>query len=468
MTAHRAQAQHVVRSVTSTAVRTAVAVTPANFDTTVSPCRDFFTYVNGGWIAHAHVPTDSMRFGVIEELNALRDSIEQHILEQARALAVSTAHPKVLDHPTLLLGQFYNSCLETAETDSVATLGRPWVPTTAARGSPARAARCVRATRRLLGDALAHAYVAVVFPTTAQIQARMLCEQLRAAMRERIRTVTWMSDSTKQRALAKLAAMTFLIGGPDHWKDYTKLALNPADYAKNVRTIAAFTRDQELDAIGTVPEAAAWDVSPDSVNAFFTQTENTVTIPAAVMQPPWFDPSADLASNYGSLGFVIGHEITHAFDNTGRLLDVTGHASDWWTAADASAFTQLAVQLAGEYNAFPFNSGHVNGELTLGEDIADLGGTAVAYDALEHALEGVRPRLDAGFTPEQRFFIAQANAFRETYSSVGANQASGDVHAPVQWRVNGTLMNLPAFTQSFGCRASDAMVQPPNQRVRIW
>jgi putative endopeptidase len=290
-------------------------------------------------------------------------------------------------------------------------------------------------------------------------------------MGQRIRTNLWMSDSTKQQALAKLTAMTFQIGAPDTWDAYTDLTLSPTDSALNRRRIAEYEYHQHIQQMSRPADPQGWRFPPYLVSGEYDYGTNTITVPVVLFQPPLFDVTADAASNYGALGAIIGHEITHAFDSKGHAIGAFGNSADWWTAADAAAFQQRENMLVDEYNRFlAIDSVHVDGTQTLSENIADLGGLLVAYDAFEHAMQGqARPLID-GFTPEQRFFLAFANDFRTQYKAhVQVLVRLGiDPHAPSRWRVNGTLANDPQFAQAFGCHAGDPMVRAAAERVVIW
>jgi putative endopeptidase len=449
------------------------AISRANFDTTVSPCQDFWQYVNGGWaqrIAATPPPPnfydrDSATHGVLDEIQNQAAIVLWHLLEQARREAPTTTDPV-----TRVLGTYYASCMiDTPAAVDLAARGGAGQTTPR---QATRALQCIIQVHQQLGNALSHAYVSWRgFSATHQAQAVALAEHLRVAMEHRIRANRWMSDSTKQQALAKLTAMTFQIGSPNAWEEYTDLTLSPTDSAINRRRIAEYEYQQQIQRIGRLADHRGWRFPPYIVNGEYDYGANTIEVPLVLFQPPLLDVTADVASNYGAIGAIIGHEITHAFDSKGHLIDAFGNQFDWWTAVDAAAFQQRANLLVNEYNGFlAIDSVHVDGKQTLAENIADLGGLLIAYDAFEQAMQG-QPRLPiAGFTPEQRFFLAFANDFRTQYkANVQVIVRLGvDSHAPSRWRVNGTLANDPHFAQAFGCHVGDPMVRASTERVVIW
>jgi putative endopeptidase len=331
--------------------------------------------------------------------------------------------------------------------------------------------RCINSTDGRLGELLGQEYVKQAFPPEAKTRAVKIVNTLVSALRDRIEQLGWMSDSTKVQAVAKLDAYTKKIGYPDKWRDYTRLTVHPGEYLANVRAAHEFNAAYDWAKIGKPVDRTEWGMTPPTVNAYYNPLMNEIVFPAGILQPPFFNPDADDAVNYGAMGAVIGHEMTHGFDDEGRQYDKDGNLHDWWTAGDAKRFTAEAAKIVNQFNAYTVidSTTHVNGQLTLGENIADFGGLTVAYAAMEKALgNGPRRKID-GFTPEQRFFLAWAQVWRELDRPAYARMlASVDPHAPAKWRVNGPLSNMPEFRAAWGCKDTDAMVRPDSLRPKIW
>ena len=295
---------------------------------------------------------------------------------------------------------------------------------------------------------------------------------IEAAMKAHLEKVDWMSEPTRAKALEKFARFRALIGYPLKWRDYTGLAIRRDSLFENIRRAGAFESQRLLGRIGQKVDRDEFTfLPPQAVNAYFQSSANQIVFLAGILQPPFFDPAADDAVNYGGIGVVIGHEITHGFDDRGRLYDADGNLADWWTEADAKQFRARAQKLVDEFSHFEALPGlPVNGELTLSENIADLGGLAVAYDALERSLAGQPPppKID-GFTPEQRFFLAYGQLWRTKFRD-GAlrRQVMSNEHSPGQFRAFGPLVNLPEFYAAFGIKESDPMWRAPELRAKIW
>jgi putative endopeptidase len=320
-----------------------------------------------------------------------------------------------------------------------------------------------------LGQAVGELYVAKAFSPRAQQRATAMVEDIRSAMRERIRALGWMGEAGKQRALAKLDAMAVQVGGPPKPRDYGALALKDDDYAGNMLRVAAWEAAERGAELDTPVDRQRWNTSPHVVNAF-AGALNRIVFPAGILQPPFFDENADDAVNFGGIGAVIGHEITHHFDDRGRQFDEVGNLADWWTAEDAAAYKARADRVAalyGRYEALP--GVFVNGRQTLGENISDLGGLQIAYDALQIALarpDAKRERIDR-LTPEQRFFTANAVVWRiKQRDEALQNQVRTGAHSPGAFRVRGPMANMPAFAQAFGCKTGDAMSAA--EPVAVW
>ena len=332
--------------------------------------------------------------------------------------------------------------------------------------------RCSAASDDALGEALGKAYVDRAFPPAAKARVLGIVDNLQAAFAERLRRLAWMSDSTKAQAQDKLSKVLRKIGYPDKWRDYSTLQVNDtAAFASNLLNANAFEVRRQIAKIGTAVSRAEWGMTPPTVNAYYNPTTNEITFPAGILQPPFFDAAADDAVNYGGIGSVIGHELTHGFDDQGRQFDAAGNLRDWWTAEDAMRFADRARRVVAQFNGYiAVDTLHVNGELTLGENIADLGGLAIAFDAFQRSLAGKpRPPAIDGFTPEQRFFIAAGQTWRNlTRPETARLRALTDPHSPPRWRVNGPMSNVPAFAKAFGCMQGDPMVRPDSVRAEIW
>ena len=328
--------------------------------------------------------------------------------------------------------------------------------------------RVLGTTNGALGEGLGQLYVAQAFTPAAKARALTLVLNVKAALHDRLLTLTWIGDDTRKRALYKLAKMQVKIGYPDHWRDYTKLAVDSPIYVVNVEEANTFEFHRDLAKLGHAVDRSEWGMTPPTVNAYYSPSSNSINFPAGILQPPFFDPKADDASNYGGIGAVIGHEMTHGFDDQGRQYDADGNLKDWWTDADKKNFQTRADQVADQFDGFvAVDNLHVNGHLTLGEDIADLGGLKIAYLAFEKSQAG-KPKAKriGGYTPEQRFFLAFAQIWRENVRPEALRLSlATDPHAPNKFRVLGPIANLPEFSQAFPCPAGDA---PKVAGVTIW
>jgi len=327
--------------------------------------------------------------------------------------------------------------------------------------------RTVGAVSGDLDEAVGQLYVKEYFSAQAKHRAVQMVENIRTIFRARIKQLDWMSEPTKKQALKKLAAMTLKIGYPDKWKDYSKLTLKRDSFILNALRISEFEFQRDLSKVGKRVDRTEWWMSPQTVNASYDPTKNDITFPAGILQPPFFNEKADDAVNYGGIGTVIAHEMTHGFDDEGGKYDAHGNLKDWWTKADAAKFKQKAKGLAEQFDHYvPFPGLPVNGELTLGENIADLGGITLSFNALERTNGLVR--ID-GLTAEQRFFLAYAQVWRNNVRDERAKLLlKVDPHSPPMYRVNGPLSNLPGFYAAFGISSGEAMYKAANKRVVIW
>ncbi len=320
--------------------------------------------------------------------------------------------------------------------------------------------RCLRAADMGLGDLLGAEYVRLHFSPAAKERALQLVHNLEAALDDKLTTLEWMSPETRQAAKVKLQAFSNKIGYPDKWRDYTALQVQRQPFFANRAAVRQFEVARQFNKIGKPTERGEWMMTPPTVNAFYSPNLNSINFPAGILQPPFFDPSWDDAANYGGIGAVIGHEMTHGFDDQGRQFDPRGNLRDWWAADDATRYKERASKVAEQFSGYTvLDSLHLNGRLTLGENIADLGGLAVAYAAMQKALDGKpRPKID-GFTPEQRFFLSYAQIWRRLQRPEALRtQVNTDPHSPAHWRVNGPLSNLDEFAKAFGCKDGDPMV----------
>jgi putative endopeptidase len=332
--------------------------------------------------------------------------------------------------------------------------------------------RCSGATNAMLGEAVGEEYVRRTFTPEAKARALTMVNNLRDALRERIGKLSWMSDTTKRMALVKLDAFTRKIGYPDQWRDYSALEIRDGEYLGNMRRATQFEDARDWAKIGRPIDKTEWSMTPPTVNAYYNPIQNEIVFPAGILQPPVFDPNADDAVNYGGMGAVIGHEMTHGFDDSGRQFDAQGNLRDWWTASDAAAYKTRAQLVSDQFDSYTVldSATHVNGKLTLGENIADLGGLTIAYAAFQKALAGKpRPANIDGFTPEQRFFLSYAQTWRQQMRPEQARVLINvDPHAPHYWRVNGPLSNMPEFARAFGCKSGDTMARGDAVRAQIW
>ncbi|HZE72296.1 MAG TPA: M13 family metallopeptidase [Pyrinomonadaceae bacterium] len=331
--------------------------------------------------------------------------------------------------------------------------------------------RCVTATDRALGEALGQVYVEKHFPPQAKARALAMVQNLIAALRDDLSDLSWMSDATRKRATAKLEAFARKIGYPDKWRDYSGLKVDRSSYLDNLARAQLFDFNRQLGKIAKPVDRTEWGMTPPTVNAYYNPSMNEIVFPAGILQPPFYDPEADDAVNYGGMGAVIGHEMTHGFDDSGAKFDADGNLANWWTDEDLKNFKARAQCVVDEFSAFEVQPGlNQNGNLVVGESIADLGGLTIAYAALKKSMEGKpRPPAIDGFSPEQRFFLGWAQVWaqklRPEYERLLVNV---DPHPVGRFRVIGPLSNMPAFAEAYKCRAGDAMVRPPEKRCQIW
>ena len=321
-----------------------------------------------------------------------------------------------------------------------------------------------------LGELLGQLYVAKYFTPAAKQYMVNLVNNLKATLGERIQNLEWMSPETKAKALKKLAAFTVKIGYPDQWQKYTGLTIKRDDYFANLKQISEWRYNFNVEQINKPVDKKRWGMSPPTVNAYYNPTNNEIVFPAGILQFPFFDFGADDAVNYGGIGAVIGHEMTHGFDDEGRQFDADGTLRDWWTKDDADKFKTRADMVVNQYNAFTvLDTVHVNGRLTLGENLADLGGINIAYAAFKKTKEGQSAKKIDGFTPDQRFFLSWAQVWRGSQRpEAAAQRIRTDPHSPEQYRTDAPLQNIDAWYTAFDVQPGDKMYKKPEDRIRVW
>lgn len=401
------------------------------------------------------------------------DNIETLIVGQPKSLAavdviMKTAPEQVLrdylaagylkSASPYLSDDFVNASFELTKTISGVQQMQP------------RWKRALSVPNNMLGEALGQLYVEKYFPASSKEKMLTLVGNLQTALGQHIDNLTWMSDATKAKAREKLAAFTVKIGYPDKWRDYSALNVDPSkSYWQNVQDAIIFNNEFNLADFGKPVDRSRWYMTPQTVNAYYNPTTNEICFPAGILQAPYFNPEADDAENYGAIGVVIGHEMTHGFDDQGRQFDKDGNLKDWWTEEDAAAFTKLADGLVAQFDAIKvLGDTHANGRFTLGENIADQGGLRVAYTAYHNALNGEGETI-GGFTPDQRFYLSYANVWAGNIRDAEIlRRTQIDPHSLGKWRVNASLRNIAPFFKAFSIKEGDPMFRPAEERVIIW
>ncbi|TAN15880.1 MAG: M13 family peptidase [Chitinophagaceae bacterium] len=321
-----------------------------------------------------------------------------------------------------------------------------------------------------LGDALGKLYVARYFPPSAKAYMENLVNNLQETYRQRIQQADWMSDSTKAKAIDKLNAFTKKIGYPDHWKDYSSIDIDRSSLIGDLQRIGQWQYNYDINKLGKPTDKSEWGMTPPTVNAYYDPSFNEIVFPAGILQPPFYFQHGDDAVNYGAIGAVIGHEMTHGFDDQGSQYDKDGNLKNWWTTEDRAKFNAHADQIVKQYdNYVVLDSVHVNGKLTEGENIADNGGLAIAYAAFQKTPEAHKDTVIDGYTPDQRFFLAWAQVWRvKDRPQRLLWRINNDPHSPEEYRVNGPVSNMTAFYQAFNIKPDDKMYRPDSMRVKIW
>ena len=383
---------------------------------------------------------------------ALAEQPEEVLRDYAAASYISSAAPYLSD-------DFINADFKLSQVLSGVEEQRP------------RWKRALSVPNSVLGEVVGQLYVEKYFPESSKERMLTLVGNLQESLGEHIDSLTWMSDTTKMRAKEKLASFRVKIGYPDNWRDYSALEINPGkSYWENIQSAILFNQDYNNSDYGKPVDRERWLMSPQTVNAYYNPSTNEICFPAGILQPPFFDPEADDAVNYGAIGVVIGHEMTHGFDDQGRQFAKDGNFADWWTPADAEAFNALADKLVAQFDSIEVAPGlRANGRLTLGENIADQGGLRVAYTAYKNSLNGIEGPVIDGFTPDQRFYLAYSNVWAGNIREDEIRQRTmSDPHSLGKWRVNASLRNIEPFFTAFGITESDPMFRPASERVIIW
>ena len=333
---------------------------------------------------------------------------------------------------------------------------------------PARWKRCTNDVDDDLGEALGQVYVEKYFSPDAKQQVLAMVQGIERAMNQDVHSLPWMSEATKAHALEKLQSMANKIGYPDKWRDYSKLEIKRGDHMGNSLRARRFEFDRDLSKIGKPVDRQEWQMTPPTVNAYYDPQKNDINFPAGILQPPLFDPKSDAAPNYGNAGSTIGHELTHGFDDEGRQFDAQGNLKDWWTEADGKEFERRATCISDQYAQYTIiDDIKINSKLTLGEDVADLGGTLLTYMAWKEATKNEKLEPIDGFTPEQRFFIAYGQQWCSSDKDETKRlRATVDPHSPDKYRANGVISNMPEFREAFHCKAGQHMVR--ENACRVW
>jgi endothelin-converting enzyme/putative endopeptidase len=328
--------------------------------------------------------------------------------------------------------------------------------------------RCVRWTDRDLGEVLGQVFVAKTFTPETKARTVAMTKEIELAMENDLKQLPWMGEETRQRALEKLHSIVNKVGYPDKWRDYSALTISASDFGGNVLRASEFEDRRQLAKIGKPLDRGEWGMTPPTVNAYYNPQMNDINFPAGVLQPPLFDPKLDDAPNYGNTGATIGHELTHGFDDEGRQFDAKGNLKDWWTEKDGSEFERRAKCISDQYSGYiAVDDIHINGKLTLGEDVADLGGTMLAYYAWKHATEGQELKPADGLMPDQRYFVGMAQwACGEVRPELKREHALTDPHSPLEYRINGVVANMPEFARAYGCKTGQPMVR--ENACRVW
>jgi putative endopeptidase len=389
----------------------------------------------------------------IRQISAIYQQTPLDVLKAWEAFHIADAAAPVLSDPFVQANfEFHNKGLS----------GQPQIQVRWKRG--------VHVVSAGMGEAVGQIYVARYFPPESKAKMQALVADLKTAFRHRIENLTWMGAATKEEALKKLAGYTVKIGYPDHFRDYSALVIRADDLAGDVERSSAFEWARQVRRLNQPVDKSEWGMTPQTVNAYNNPVWNEVVFPAAILQPPFFDPNADPAINYGAIGGVIGHEMTHGFDDEGRKFDSTGRLRDWWTAEDGKRFDERAARLQAQYDGYsPLPGAHVNGKLTEGENIADSGGINLGLDAYHASLHGQAAPVVGGYTGDQRVFLGWAQVWRgKTRDDALRQRLVVDPHSPEKFRVNGVVRNVDGWYSAFDVKPGEALYLAPDQRAHIW
>jgi len=399
-----------------------------------------------------------------EELNV----VNPDYFRQVNTLVDSTA---LEDWKVYMTWQMVNNAAQWLSEDFVQEDFKFRQAITGQKELPVRWKRCVNAVDTYLGEALGQPYVDATFGAQGKERMLKMVDALEKSLNRNIDELPWMTPETKKQALIKLAAIRNKIGYPDKWRDYSKLRVDRADLVGNVLRAGEFESNRQLEKIGKPVDKLEWGMTPPTVNAYYSGSNNEIVFPAGILQPPFFDNSMDDPVNLGGIGLVIGHELTHGFDDKGRKFDAKGNLRDWWTEKDAKEFEQRAACIDKEYSGFvAIDDLHLNGKLTLGENTADNGGARIAFmalhDLMAQAKQNLSDKID-GYTPDQRYFLGFARVWCENNTpEILRLGVRTDPHSPGRWRVNGVVQNMPEFRQAFGCKSGQPMA--PINACRVW
>ena len=434
--------------------------------------RDIPAMYNKRTLAQLTQDYPNINFPLILKLNGLSAAKDLVVAQPEFAKEVNTmlSTEPLADQKTYLRWHLVTSATSALPKAYVDEAFRFSQVLSGAKQQQPRWKRAQAATDGALGEAFGQLYVDEAFSPEAKARAKVMVENLRTAYAERIQATDWMSATTKAAALKKLNAFMVKIGYPDKWKDYSSLSVSRESYLNNMFAASEFAGQENLNKYGKPVDRTEGTMTPPTVNAYYNPLVNEIVFPAGILQPPFYDPKADDAVNYGGIGAVIGHEMTHGFDDQGRQFDAQGNMKDWWTKEDADKFNTKAAVVSKQFDAFsPLDSVHVNGALTMGENLADLGGLTIAYQAFLKTPQAKAGKSIDGFTPQQRFFLGYAQIWRTNMRPETMRmRVQTDPHSPGQFRANGPLQNLPEFHQAFGCKDGDKMVRPATARAKIW
>jgi putative endopeptidase len=408
------------------------------------------------------------------DLMGLKD-LKQVILTEPKVMAVANEYMTTMKEQALK--DYFSELLITSSTsylsDEIAETSFDFFGRMLS-GQQERQPRWKRAQgypNSLLGEAVGQLYVEKYFPEESKQKMMKLITNLRKSLAQHIASLDWMSPETKINALVKLNAFTVKIGYPDKWRDYSKLTIDPQkSLYENIKAASIYETRRNLDQYGKPVDREEWGMTPQTVNAYYNPLNNEICFPAAILQAPFFDPNASDAVNYGAIGVVIGHEMTHGFDDQGSMFDANGNMANWWKEEDSEKFHASAEKLAAQFDQIiAVGEEHANGHLTLGENIADQGGLRIAYDAFKKTDEGQADEVIDGFTPDQRFYLSYGRIWAENITDEAAYmQTKSDPHSLGKWRVNATLRNIDTFFDAFGVKAGDKMWLDPSERAIIW